>query len=241
MKKKHLSKKRFGTLRRGSALADIHREIAIMKKLHHRNILHLHEVINDPKEDRLFMVMEYADGGTVMKGELEVEPLPERKAKAFITDVINGLEYMHSNKIIHRDIKPENLVLVGDTVKIGDFGVSLCLDNECGEEEELKKSVGSPAFLPPELCASEVTRIRGPPLDVWSLGITLYFFIFGKLPFTGDNQMQMYENIRTQEVTFPRKIDPNLEDLLKRMLVKDPDHRVTIEEVQKHPWIISKS
>ena len=132
-------------------------------------------------------------------------------------------------------------MLVGDTVKICDFGVSLSLENESGEDEELKRSVGSPAFLPPELCASEVTRVRGPPLDVWSLGVTLYFFIFGKIPFTGDNQMHMYENIRTQEVTFPRKIEPNLEDLLKKMLVKDPDHRPTIEEVQKHPWIISKT
>lgn len=104
MKKKHLSKKRFG-MRKATALDDILREISIMKKLHHRNILHLHEVINDPKEDRLFLVIEYADGGPVMKGELEAEPLPERKARAFITDVVNGLEYMHHNKIVHRDIK----------------------------------------------------------------------------------------------------------------------------------------
>lgn len=104
MKKKALMRRRFG-MRKGTAYEDVLREISIMKDLDHKNIVKLYEVINDPNEDRLFLVVEYAEGGPVMKGEMETEPLPEAKAKKYFLDVVCGLAYLHEHKITHRDIK----------------------------------------------------------------------------------------------------------------------------------------
>src|SRR5947209_6520665 len=91
-------------------------------------------------------------------------------------------------------------------IKIGDFSVSLSLTS-ADAEAQLKKTVGTPAFLPPELCASETLRIVGPVIDVWGLGVTLFYFIYGRLPFIGDTEVQLYDNIRTQELKFPHAVD----------------------------------
>jgi serine/threonine protein kinase len=236
MKKKLLLKQRFG-LRRGTALDDVVREIQIMKTLNHKNIVKLHEVINDPNADRLYLVIEYCEKGCIMNEEMETEPLPINKAMKYMVDIVNGLEYLHNQKIIHRDIKPQNLFVAGDdTVKIGDFSVAISINEE--SEEILKKTVGSPAFLSPELCAADTPRIPGPPIDIWSLGVTLYFFIFGRCPFIGDTQVEMFENIKNQEISFPHQIDGDLEDLFKKLLNKDPFARITIEDIKNHPWFL---
>jgi len=177
-----------------------------------------------------------------MKGELENEPLPEEKAKKYFCQILKGLEYLHRHRIIHRDIKPENLLVTVDgTVKISDFGVSHVFDNE--HDESLKKTVGSPAFLPPELCscvAAETSKIVAPAIDIWALGVTLYCLIIGKCPFMADTEVRIYEQITTQEVQFPHKINADLEDLIRKMLVKDPEKRIIIKDIKKHPWVVSE-
>jgi len=238
LRKRQLSKRRVGVVK-GGALRDALNEIEIMKTLRHKNIITLHEVIDDPGEDKMFLFMDYAEGGSVMAGEMETTPIPEDKARSYFRDVVNGLEYIHKQSIIHRDIKPENLLVTKlGIIKISDFGVAIHLtsDNDANQHL-LKRTVGSPAFLPPELCASENSKLSGPAMDIWSLGVTLYFFIFGRCPFLGDNEMQMYENIRTKDLEFPREIDSELKDLLLAMMRKDAERRVTIEEIQNHPWI----
>jgi len=182
------------------------------------------------------MVLEYAEFGSVMKGEMELDSLPEHKCRKYFRDAVMGLEYLHSCRVIHRDIKPENLLLFSDdVVKISDFGVSIRLDTEV-DQKSLKKTVGSPIFLPPELCASETPKISGPAVDIWALGVTLYFFVFGKFPFLGDTEMQMYDNIRSQKLQFPNKVDKDLQDLLQKLLKKNPDRRISIKDIKKHPW-----
>jgi len=189
------------------------------------------------------MFMEYAENGSVLGGEMETDPLSENKARSCFNDTVCGLEYLHSQSIIHRDIKPENLLVNKEgVVKISDFGVAIRLENDIETNQQLlKRTVGSPAFLPPELCASEISEIHGPALDIWSLGVTLYFFIFGRCPFVGDNEMQMYENIRTKDVEFPREINSNLQDLILSLLRKDPSRRITIEEIKSHSWVTCKT
>jgi len=144
---------------------------------------------------------------------------------------------LHSRKIIHRDIKPENLLVsADDTVKIADFSVSICLEDE-RDDSQLKRTVGSPVFLAPELCASETPRIIGPAIDIWAAGVTLYFFVFGRPPFQGETEGQMYDNIKNNPVRFPKKIDSDLKDLIEKLLQKDPKKRITIEQIKKHAWI----
>jgi len=242
LRKRQLSKKRVGMVK-GAALRDALNEIELMKTLWHKNIITLYEVIDDPGEDKLFMFMEYAEHGAVMIGEMETEPIPEEKARCYFNDAITGVEYLHSQSIIHRDIKPENLLLSKDgIVKISDFGVAVRLESDSNANEILlKRTVGSPAFLAPELCALETSKIFGPPIDIWCLGATLFFFIFGKCPFVGDTEMQLYENIRCKEIEFPRDIDLDLQDLILGLLKKDPERRLTLDEIRKNPWINKKT
>lgn len=245
--KSQLKRKRIG-MKKGSAFEDCLREIELMKKMDSLYAIKLIEILDDPNDDKLYMILEYAEGGPTMKSEMELDPLPEDKARLFFHDIVCAIDYIHSMKIIHRDIKPENLLVTSDgRVKISDFSVSINLDSK-EDQKLLKKTAGSPIFIPPELCGPDNCRIIGTALDVWSLGITLHFFLFGRPPFQGDTEMQLYDNIRNQRLTFENltvlapdgihlPVSKELQDLLRRILHKDPKHRITIKEIKKHPWV----
>ena len=158
------------------------------------------------------------------------------EARNAFRDSVLGLEYLHYQGIIHRDIKPANLLVTSShRVKISDFGVSYLGRPIRDEEEEqvtemdaaelddareLSKTVGTPAFYAPELCYTgddfvdsigSVPRITGA-IDVWSLGVTLYGMIFGRLPFVSDDEYSMFQTIVKKEVFIPRKRLKPVED-----------------------------
>ena len=106
---------------------------------------------------------------------------------------------MHAQGIVHRDIKPDNLLLdANDVLKIVDFGVSEMFTKE---DDRLKSSNGSPAFASPELSVAGGGHVSGKAADIWAMGVTLYALIYGCLPFTNYNVLELYENIRHQEST----------------------------------------
>ncbi|PWN28102.1 kinase-like protein [Jaminaea rosea] len=149
----------------------VRREIAILKKLSHENVVRLREVIDDPQSKKIFLVLEYMAGGEVIWKDARGFPtLTVAETRSIMRDVVLGLEYLHYQGIIHRDIKPANLLWDEERrVKISDFGVShfsyaLLLasggvpsssssrDASVMDEHELAKTAGSPAFFAPELC-----------------------------------------------------------------------------------------
>ncbi|KAL4930658.1 putative serine/threonine protein kinase [Aspergillus undulatus] len=152
------------------------------------------------------------------------------EARKAFRDSLLGLEYLHFQGIIHRDIKPANLLVTRDhRVKISDFGVSYLgrpirdedeeqleetdVATELDDARELSKTVGTPAFYAPELCYTGedfVDSLGGAPritgaIDVWSLGVTLYGMVFGRLPFVSDDEYSMFQTIVKQDVFIPRK------------------------------------
>ncbi|KNC76770.1 hypothetical protein SARC_10751, partial [Sphaeroforma arctica JP610] len=143
----------------------------------------------------------------------------------------------HANKVIHRDIKPQNLLLDSNyDLHIADFGVS----HSCTSTSDLlNKSAGSPAFLAPECLHEDVNTYSGRPIDIWAMGVTLYCFMFGKVPFTGANILDLHDNIQQAEPDYGQ-LDSNLVDLLKGMLRKSPAERLTMREVRNHPWITTQ-
>jgi SNF1-activating kinase 1 len=220
------------------------------------------------------------------------------EARNAFRDAVLGLEYLHYQGIIHRDIKPANLLVTAKgQVKISDFGVSY-LGRPIREEEEeqvtetdatelddargeLSKTVGTPAFYAPELCYSGDDYVdangKGPKItgaiDIWSLGVTLYGMIFGRLPFVSDDEYSLFQSIGKNDLFIPKKrlkpveidnskseadlrngvmnsnkrlddeyvyedIDPKLEDLLRRLLAKDPQNRITIKGIKTHEWVL---
>jgi serine/threonine protein kinase len=165
---------------------------------------------------------------------------------------------VHYQGIVHRDIKPANLLLTADhVVKISDFGVSyfselLAEDHHSsyGNKDaasrsriarELAKTAGSPAFFAPELCtvgdnmAARITKA----IDVWALGVTLYCLVFGRCPFEAETEYELFKLIPTQPLEFPAdiEIEEDLQDLLCKLLTKDFEQRITLEQVRLHPWV----
>lgn len=146
--------------------------------------------------------------------------------------------------------------------KISDFGVSyyneLLASNNIHLQltdqvlnkidRELAETAGTPAFFAPELCcagdttASTLNQQRRPriskAIDIWALGVTLYCFIFGQCPFIAATEFELFDTIPTQPLTFPSveqvgfEIDQDLQDLLKRLLTKNPDDRITLDQVK---------
>ncbi|KAH6664337.1 calcium/calmodulin-dependent protein kinase [Plectosphaerella plurivora] len=221
------------------ALVYIREEIAIMKKLNHPNLVQLIEVLDDPEEDSLYMVLEMCRKGVVMKVGLDdsVDPYDCDSCRCWFRDLILGIEYLHAQGVIHRDIKPENLLLTGDDVlKVSDFGVSEMFQKP-GDKMMTAKSAGSPAFLPPELCVARHGDVSGPAADIWSMGITLYCLRYGRLPFNHMGVLEMYEAIKNDSVELPTDEEPELVDLFGRILDKDPEKRITMSELREHPWV----
>ncbi|KAJ8910032.1 hypothetical protein NQ315_003462 [Exocentrus adspersus] len=218
-------------------LQKVYREIAILKKLDHPNVVKLVEVLDDPDEDHLYLVFELLERGQVLEVPTD-KPLDEEKAWGYFRDVVLGIEYLHYQRIIHRDIKPANLLLSEcGRVQIADLGVC----NEFhGSDAFLSGTAGTPAFTAPEaLDERRQAGFSGKCTDIWSMGVTLYAFVYGRVPFYDHNIIGLYSKIRAQSVEFPDqpKIAEDLKDLVRRMLVKDPSERITLPEIKEHPWV----
>ncbi|KAJ7333728.1 Calcium calmodulin-dependent protein kinase kinase 2 [Desmophyllum pertusum] len=166
---------------KNTGLENLQREIAILKKL----IIQISSAL-------MREVM-----------ELPGPPLSEQDARKYFSDVVLGIEYLHYQKIVHRDIKPSNLLLGDDGhIKIADFGVADVFE---GDDALLNKTAGSPAFMAPESLQNTRDKYSGKAADIWALGITLFCFIFGKVPFDNINRMGLYEKIKTEQLTFPEE------------------------------------
>ncbi|KAG9254921.1 calcium/calmodulin-dependent protein kinase [Emericellopsis atlantica] len=219
------------------ALYLIREEIAIMKKLNHPNLVQLIEVLDDPEEDSLYMVMEMCKKGVVMKVGLENDATPydEEACRHLFRDLVLGIEYLHAQGVIHRDIKPDNLLLSEDDVlKVVDFGVSQMFEKS--SEMRTAKSAGSPAFLPPELCGKHA-EVSGKAADIWSMGVSLFCLKYGRIPFNRDGMLAMYEAIKSDEPRIPEDESPLLIDLFSKILEKDPEKRIEMPELRTHPWV----
>lgn len=204
-----------------------------MKKLHHNNLVRLFEVLDDPTEDSLYMVMEMCKKGVIMKVGLgeSADPYSDEQCRTWFRDLILGIEYLHAQGVVHRDIKPDNCLLTSDDVlKVVDFGVSEMFEKH--SEMYTAKSAGSPAFLPPELCVAKHGDVSGKAADIWSMGVTLYCLRYGHIPFEKESVLELYDSIRTDEVKYDEEHDEAFLDLMRRILEKDPDKRITMPEIR---------
>ncbi|XP_062509334.1 serine/threonine-protein kinase stk11-like [Corticium candelabrum] len=219
---------------------NVKREIQLLCKLKHRNVIRLYEVFEDNTKEKLYMVLEYCSGG--LQEMLQHAPgnkFTVWQAHCYFSQLVDGLEFLHSHCVIHKDIKPGNLLLASDqTLKISDFGVA----EELGlfaNDDKCWTSQGSPAFQPPEI-ANGWEVFSGFKLDVWAAGVTLYNFVTGLYPFEGETVFKLFENIGIGVFTIPTDINELLQDLLRGLLTKDPDHRLSIQQIRQHPWMMKK-
>ncbi|XP_057318663.1 probable myosin light chain kinase DDB_G0279831 [Microplitis mediator] len=243
LSKKKLMKKAgiFGRMAPGrkgvsNPLAKVYREIALLKKLDHPNVVKLVEVLDDPDEDNLYLVFELVERGEVLELPTD-KPLDEETARIHFRDVVLGVEYLHYQKIVHRDIKPSNLLVDSEgRVKIADLGVSAELR---ASGELLSGSAGTPAFAAPETTVPGA-QYSGTLCDVWSMGVTLYTLVIGRVPWDGSGSIiGVQAAVRTEPLRFPDSpvLTDDLRDLIIRMLTKDPAMRASLQEIKTHRWL----
>ena len=209
----------------------IFRENEVITKFNHINVIFVFEIIEDP--ENYYIVMEYCKRGELFDYIVEHERLTEDEAAIFFYQLINGVESIHSKGIAHRDLKPENLLLTKDkTLKIIDFGLS----HEFDGIDLLKTKCGSPSYASPEI-------LRGKPYDgfksdVWSCGIILYAMVCGYLPFDGETNKILFKNIMKCEPEIPDYLNDITQDIILKILTSDPDIRITIDEIKRHPFYL---
>ncbi|XP_049272660.1 serine/threonine-protein kinase STK11 isoform X3 [Rhipicephalus sanguineus] len=216
------------------------REIQLLRQLSHRNVIQLVEVLHSEQKQKMYMVMEYCVA--VLQELLDSAKghrLPLWQAHGYFCQLLDGLEYLHSQGIVHKDIKPGNLLLTNcETLKISDLGVAEALDR-FAVDDTCHTSQGSPAFQPPEI-ANGLDSFSGFKVDVWSSGVTLFNITTGKYPFEGDNIYRLFECIGRGKFELPPDVEPTLGDLLCGMLHKDPQVRLSLQLVRRHDWVRRK-
>ncbi|MFH1843386.1 MAG: protein kinase [bacterium] len=205
------------------AKARFTQEAQAASALDHPNIGVIHE-IDETGDGRLYIVMGHYEGGT-LKERMRRRPLTLGEALDYVVQVAAGLARAHTHGIVHRDIKPANLLLAADGVlKIIDFGIAKLAGRSRFTRTGM--TIGTIAYMSPEQVRGAATDQRA---DIFSLGVLLYELITGELPFTGDSDAtvlyQIVNDAPTPLADHQADVPPALQQVLDRMLAKEPDRR----------------
>lgn len=206
-------------------------EFNIMRKLSHINIIKVFDLIVDEKLNNVYIFLEYFEYGDLGK-YLSGNTLEEKHVNNFSIQIKNGLQYLYKQNIIHRDIKPQNILVSNDKIlKIIDFGLSKSITIN---EEMMETICGSPLYMAPEIIKTKNYTIKS---DIWSFGVIIYEMIYGYTPFRANNIYTLINSIDKYEIKFPKgKISINCINLLKKMLVKEPEYRINWDNLFIHDW-----
>jgi len=220
-------------------LEDFMVEIDILAEMSHQNVIHLYEAFY--YQDKLWMMLEYCDGGALDSIIMDLEKgLTEKQIAYVCREICEALLYLHSNRVIHRDLKAGNVLLTADgLVKLADFGVSAK-----NKEDNQKRDtfIGTPYWMAPEVVLCETFRDEpyDHKVDIWSLAITLIEFAQMEPPFHEMTPMRVLLKIQKSDpprLDQPSKWSREFNDFLKHCLVKDPHQRPNAVELLKHPFI----
>ncbi|PSS36681.1 Serine/threonine-protein kinase [Actinidia chinensis var. chinensis] len=219
----------------------VQREIMNHRSLKHPNIIRFKEVLLTPTH--LAIVMEYASGGELFERICNAGRFSEDEARFFFQQLISGVSYCHSMQICHRDLKLENTLLDGSSeprLKICDFGYS----KSSLLHSQPKSTVGTPAYIAPEVFSRK--EYDGKIADVWSCGVTLYVMLVGAYPFEDPDDPRNFKKTITRilsvQYSIPDYVRVSMEcrHLLSRIFVANPEKRITMTEIEKHPWFLKK-
>lgn len=209
-------------------------EVKIISKMDHPNIVKYYETYEE--EHYIHIVMEYLQGEDLFNliRSKKGDNFSENDIAEIISCLMKAVSYIHNQKIVHRDIKPENILFSRNnnynSLKLIDFGLSTNLKSDS------RFRVGSPFYMSPEIIEGDISYKS----DVWSIGIILYVMLTGKFPFNGKENEEVFHEIKNKPLNLKYLIECGCSDdvrsLLSKLLNKDQEKRITIEEALKHKW-----
>ena len=211
-------------------------EIEILKLCHHPNIVRLLDHLEN--NDYIYIVTEYIGGGTLGQYLKKKKfNFSERQATNIMSQIANGVKYLHQYGIAHRDLKPDNIMITQQNdygvIKIMDFGLSKILS----PNERMVDGYGTLSYVAPEVL------LRTPynkEVDIWSMGVILFYMLSGKLPFRGHKEQEVAEKIVYDPLEFDEDDwetrSQKVQDLISCCLEKKKEDRITIDKFINHPW-----
>ncbi|XP_047146581.1 serine/threonine-protein kinase NIM1 [Hydra vulgaris] len=206
------------------------REIKSMEKLNHPNIIRIFEVLETPS--KIYIALEYACHGELFHKILSNGKFLESEAKVYFGQLTSAVAYMHQCNIIHRDIKAENVFLALNGVcKIGDLGFSTVAN----PEDKLNTFCGSPPYAAPELFKDDY--YIGRYVDIWALGVLLYFMVTGFMPFRADTVGKLKRKILEGSFTIPDHVSATCRFLLTQIIRMVPSDRYSLSEIMRSLWM----
>nr|XP_007993968.2 microtubule-associated serine/threonine-protein kinase 3 isoform X15 [Chlorocebus sabaeus] len=203
----------------------------------------------------LCMVMEYVEGGDCATLLKNMGPLPVDMARLYFAETVLALEYLHNYGIVHRDLKPDNLLITSlGHIKLTDFGLSkiglMSMATNLYEghiEKDAREFIDKQVCGTPEYIAPEVIFRQGygKPVDWWAMGVVLYEFLVGCVPFFGDTPEELFGQVVSDEIMWPEgdeALPADAQDLITRLLRQSPLDRLGTggtHEVKQHPFFLA--
>ncbi|CAI5701938.1 unnamed protein product [Peronospora effusa] len=209
-------------------------ERRILQEADHPYIVQLKYAFQN--QDKLYMVMEYYSGGSLRQVLRRRGRFSIKRARFYLAEILLAIAHLHSSNILYRDLKLENIVITADgNVACTDFGLS---KEEMDDNERTSSFVGTCEYLAPELIMKEG---YGKAVDWWALGILAYEMIQGDSPFRHNVPTILFDKILKEEPEFSDRFTPEAQDLITKLLTKDPEHRLGcgpdgVEEIKQHPF-----
>ena len=210
----------------------VEKEIEIMEKLNHKNIVKLYDKIYTDKH--IFLIMELCDGD--LNNYIKNNTLSENVIKEIMKQLIEVLKYIMDNNIVHRDLKPHNILINKDyTLKLADFGFA----KEFKETLLTDTVCGSPLYMAPEILNHHKYNIKS---DLWSVGVILYEMVMKEHPFKALNITELTNVINKKKPIFLNvDIDSECKKLIERLLIVDSTNRLEWDELYENNWIYNNN
>ena len=224
---------------RASRVDEIYKETQALQKLTHPNIVKLYHTF--PLKNSMVLIMEYVSGGElaayVQTRIKDGYGLTEAETKEIFTQLVDAVSYCHNRFVIHRDLKPENLLLADLeklTIKLIDFGIA---GSNYGKSKD-PTTAGSLYVSAPEALQAQRANAE-PAIDIWAMGIILYFMLYGVFPFRGSTEKEVIGNILKKEVEFSegrKRISKSCRNLILGLLKKNPKERMKMDDIYANEW-----
>ena len=232
-------------------------EISLLKKINHPNIVRLIDL--KKTKSHCYIVMEYCNGGDLsgcLKKYKEAyrRPFPEELVQYLMRQIVSGLNFLHSKKIIHRDLKLENILVTFNSendkkslnmmkavAKLIDFGFATTL--KASKSNLTYTVLGTPTYMDPQLLKNmeeKTINITGydEKVDIWSLGTLCYEMLVGHIAFSGSSMHDLYQKVKAGNYSLPTNISEEVFSFINGMLQKDPNKRLSTSQLLNHDFLV---